>query len=95
MMQPILDINTSRNLQMAEISRELLALSNGHSNMTVPPPPPGAKGYCHTHGITHNPAHISLTCTRPLPGHQTMATLENPVGGNIIAYKRAQRPPPS
>jgi hypothetical protein len=95
MMQTVLDINTSHNLKMAEMSRTLLALSSGHSNTTVPPPPPGAKGYCHTHGNTHNPAHTSVTCTRPLPGHQTIATPENPMGGSITVYKRVQRPPPS
>ena len=95
MVQTVLDINTSQNFQMAEMSQKLLALFSGHSNTNVPPPPPGAKGYCHKHGTTHNPAHTSSTCTRPLPGHHTMATLENPMIGNITAYKRAQCPPPS
>ena len=51
MMQTVLDINTSHNLKMVEMSRTLLALSSGHSNMTDPLPPLGAKSYCKTHGI--------------------------------------------
>ena len=52
----------------------------------VPHPPPDTEFYCWSHGVCK---HHSFQCSRPLPGHQTKATLHRRLGGSsyVKTYK--------
>ena len=43
---------------------------------------PTGLGWCWSHGLGNNPAHTSMTCNKPAPGHNKHATLYNMMGGN-------------
>jgi hypothetical protein len=52
--------------------------------------------YCHSCGLGHFPAHTSMTCLYPKPGHKIEATISNMMGGsNIINPKRRGRTTPA
>lgn len=56
--------------------------------------------YCHSHGLSTNPAHTSMTCRTRATGHDATATVDNMRGGcNLIQRRRNERvvwtaPPP-
>jgi hypothetical protein len=44
--------------------------------------------YCWSHGYGNNASHSSKTCTNPLPGHRTEATVDNMLGGCCVIKRR-------
>jgi hypothetical protein len=54
----------------------------------------GTPTYCWTHGTSTNSRHTSATCMNPAEGHQTTATMENPMGGSTRIWSEEDRRAP-
>ena len=49
-----------------------------------------SKHYCHTHGLTRTPYHISSNCRETEPGHKKDASFNNRMGGSTFRCHLAQ-----
>jgi hypothetical protein len=54
---------------------------------------PATHYYCWTHGLGVNASHTSATCTKPAPGHNKAATLDDMKGGNNTIRRRQGKKP--
>lgn len=65
---------------MASMAAAIALLTKARPSRRKPVSTTGAY-YCWSHGLSAFPQHTSATCNHPRPGHQALATADNPLGG--------------
>ena len=72
--------------QVQKLHEQISSLKNRSGRHSSTPPTstwtPVTDGYCWSHGYRCAPGHSSLTCRRPLPGHQKDSTRRHIMGGS-------------